>query len=571
MWCDHVITNLVGATYRELSAVKSCKGKALAQIYLHRQNQRFQRSDQWALLGYDNNSVVTELSTLQNLSLHPSASSNKILSKLCLADLENWRNLCSQGRQAIQLLGELLDSGELDEEGSELLDWVMMDYCRETGETNDCNRCLLCRATGKLVSITPNPAASEADNPNTDYNIQLSLHSFMYIERSQSIFMFCKECEVLLSYHSEQNLGVILQTTQQQPTTYGRELYLHLIAKVARALPMVYTGYFSNQRDIYNTFVACRQILLSHDMYTTTIAFPKVHLLNNPKACYFLNSQSFELNQLSHNENALIAINYLTDKGGDSQEMKFFVMHTARWNLVVDFGKAETLTAQTLIHKGGGSLPIPSADEQWATFPPELLQAFNDLGLADERRGIFQHIIKSEGKDLSAQPSPRLLSKSARFWLPQKHIISFLPEGFSMEVDSDAIRNISLPDGHKILHHRYDRDKDLTVFLAYATNPMCQEKQFYFIFTCRLCNYFIVDAIFLNGDAKEPFPFTNAVLFQLRSSLAIGEVTMVRQLLVQKFSPISSALKSLMSIIVTKYGDLGLNLKGVATYEDITR
>jgi len=98
---------------------------------------------------------------------------------------------------------------------------------------------------------------------------------------------------------------------------------------------------------------------------------------------------------------------------------------------------------------------------------------------------------------------------------------------------------------------------------------MCQEKQFYFIFTCRLCNYFIVDAIFLNGDAKEPFPFTNAILFELRSSLAIGEVTMVRQLLVQKFSPISSALKSLMSIIVTNYGDLGLNLKGVATYEDI--
>jgi len=64
-----------------------------------------------------------------------------------------------------------------------------------------------------------------------------------------------------------------------------------------------------------------------------------------------------------------------------------------------------------------------------------------------------------------------------------------------MEADSDAIRNIFLPNGHKILHHHHD--KDLTVFLAYATNPMCQEKQFYFIFTCKLCNNFFADAIFL--------------------------------------------------------------------------
>jgi len=237
-------------------------------------------------------------------------------------------------------------------------------------------------------------------------------------------------------------------------------------------------------------------------VYTTTIAFPKVHLLNNPKACYFFSSQSFELNQLSHNENALIAINYFTDKGRGSQETELFVVHTAGWNLVVDFGMAETLTAQTLIHKGGGSLPIPSADEQWATFPPELLQAFNDLKLADERRGLFRYILKSEGKELKAQPNPRLFSKSVRFWLPQEHFISFLPEGFFVEVDSDTIRNISLPDGHKILRHHHDHDKGLTIFLAYATTSMCQEKQFYFIFTCRLCNYFIADAIFLNGESK---------------------------------------------------------------------
>jgi len=321
--------------------------------------------------------------------------------------LENWRNLCSQGRQAIKLLGELLDSGELDEEGSELLDWVilMMDYCRETGETNDCNRCLLCHASGKLVYAVLNSAASEAENPTIDI---LSHHSFISIEGSQKIFMFCKECEVLLAHLINH---IDLNPTQQQAITYGRRFYLQLIAKVARALPMVYTGHFSNQRDIYNTFVACRQILLCHDTHATTIAFPKVHLLNDLEACYVFNSQCLELNQLSKDENSLtvIASNYSVDKGEHSQEIQFLVIHIARMSLVVDFGsgKAEngSLTAQSLIHKGGGIFPVLYADEQWETFPPELLQAFNDLGLADMRRSVFQCIINSEAKELSAQPS----------------------------------------------------------------------------------------------------------------------------------------------------------------------
>ena len=140
-----------------------------------------------------------------------------------------------------------------------------------------------------------------------------------------------------------------------------------------------------------------------------------------------------------------------------------------------------------------------------------------------------------------------------------------------MEVDSDTIRNISLPDGHKILRHHHDRDKGLTIFLAYATTSMCQEKQFYFIFTCRLCNYFIADAIFLNGDAKGPYLFPNAMLFPLSSSLAIAEVTMIRQLLTEKYSPLSCVTDCLSNIIVTKFGDIGINLKGVVIYEDIMR
>ena len=161
-----------------VSRVKSCKGKVLAQMYLRKQLHRLQRSDQWTLLEYDRGLEEAEAIILDNISCHPSAIDNRLLFQLCFIDLQNWTSLCSQGQQAIELLGEVLDSGELDEQGSELLDWVMMDYCRESGETNDCKRCLLCRNIGELVQFVPKfeieCLASESI---------LSLHSFMHIER----------------------------------------------------------------------------------------------------------------------------------------------------------------------------------------------------------------------------------------------------------------------------------------------------------------------------------------------------------------------------------------------------
>ena len=217
-----------------VSRVKLCKGKSLAKIYLHKQLQRLQRSDQWTMLGYDGNSELAG-----NLALkHPSAIDNELLHQLCFADLQNWKSLCSQGQQAIKLLGEVLDSGQLDEQGSELLDWVMMDYCRESGKSNKCRRCLLCRKVAKLVILVPKSTALEAESV-------LSLHSFMRFERSQTVFRFCKECELVLSIYgselilfrlSDEPVPVLLNATDcihGKPVTYGRVFYLHLIAKLA--------------------------------------------------------------------------------------------------------------------------------------------------------------------------------------------------------------------------------------------------------------------------------------------------------------------------------------------------
>ena len=573
LWCDHVL-DMATAGHPTVSKVKSCKGKALAQMYLHNQLQKLQqRNDQWTMMGYESNLERTELSILNSISHHSLAVDNELLTELCLADLQNWKNLCSQGQQAIKLLGEALDSGELDEQGSELLDWVMMDYCRESGETNVCKRCLLCRNIGELVLLVQKPAALEAKKLSSESI--LSLHAFTHFEQSANVFMFCKECELILSTHEYEHAPALLNATDGvycKPITYGRVAYLHFIAKLARKLPLAYTGYCSNWKDIYNTFVACRQILLSHDIDDGTMYFPKIYLFNNPNTWYVLMNSSLEFCSFSSSRHIIAMIPSKPSIGirENTDHVHFFMMHTEGCSIVVDLKSEKEeglkLSSQYLINPAGGSYPLPHVSERWEAFPQELIQAFHNLALADERRNVCQHILRLEGTDfLNIQQFSRL----TRLWLPPKrHSVSFLPDSFLFEADSGTIRNLTLPDGHKILLHSHNQDKNFTIFLAYATNSIRQKKQFYFIFTCKLHRYFIAAGMFLNSDAKGVVSSSNPVLFPMCFTLPVKEATIVYQLLFQKF-PLVALLNFLRQMLVNYYGSLGF--EAVSTYEDITR
>ena len=541
-------------------------------MYLHKQLQRLQSSDQWTLLGYDHSSEEAESLILNNIASHPLAIDNELLFQLCFADLQNWTSLCSQGQMAIKLLGEVLDSGELDEQGSELLDWVMMDYYRERGEANNCERCLLCRNIGELVLFAPNCTELGAESLTSESI--LSLHSFMHLERSQNVFMFCKECELVLSMYSDEHVQPTLDATNRtygKPVTYGKMFYLNLIAKLARKLPLAYTGYCSNWKDVYNAFVACRQILLSHDVYNSSIYFPKIYFFNICNSWCVFTSHSSELCSFSSSRHvtSMVTNNQSFGKDGNTNQFQFLVMHTEGCTIVMEFHSEKEeglkLPSQYLINPAGGSYPTLHVSEQWEAFPQEAIGTFHNLALVDERRNICQDILKSEGGDLSTLDAQQLFSRSTRFWIPKKLFLSFLPEGFSLEVEFDAIRNISLPAGHKILCHSHDRDNNLTIFLAYATDSICQKKQFYFIFTFKLHNYFIAAGMFLSGVAIELIPSSNPIIFPLGASLPVA---VLHQLFLKKFPP-SLLLNFLRLMLVKLCGSFGF--EAVSTYEDITR
>ena len=559
------------AVHPILSRVKSCKGKALAQIYLHKQLQRSQRNDQWTMMGCDGNSEKAEslfLKILKRLRSHPLVVDNIsfVVSSVSLT-YRDWKSLCSQGQLAIKLLGEVLDSGELDEQGSELLDWVMMDYYRESGKANDCKRCLLCRNIGELVQFVPKSIKLEEGESLASESI-LSLHSFMHLERSQDVFMFCKECEQVLSAYSDEHVQPILDATSRthgKPVTYERALYLHLISKLTRKLPLAYTGYCSNWKDIYNTFVACRQILLSHDIYNSTIYFPKIYLFHNPDTWYVFTNSSTNICSFSSSQNvtAMVASKQSFCKGDNTNQFQFLMMHTEGCTIVMEFYSEEEhiqLPTQYLINPAGGNYLSPHVSKRWEAFPQEAIQAFQNLALAEERKNVCKDIFRSEGSDFSS--AQQFFSRSIRFWIPQKLFLSFLPAGFSLVIDSDAIRSISLPDGHKILCHSHDRDNNLTVFLAYATDSIGQKKQFFTIFTCKLHNYFIAAGVLLSEGTTELIVPNSPLMFPMDD-----EVKWVYQLLFQKFPP--RLLDNLLRQMLVNYGNFGF--EAVSTYEDITR
>ena len=158
----------------------------------------------------------------------------------------------------------------------------------------------------------------------------------------------------------------------------------------------------------------------------------------------------------------MIANQQLYSKRRSANQFLFLMMHTECCTIVAEFHSEKEcvkLPSQYLIDPAGGSYPLPHVSEPWEAFPQELMQSFHNLVLADEK-SVCQHILRLEGTDSSNTLQP--FSRSTRCWVPKKFFISFLLEKFSLEVDSDTIRNIYLPDGHKILFNSYDHNKNLT-------------------------------------------------------------------------------------------------------------
>ena len=115
-----------------------------------------------------------------------------------------------KAKNAILQLGYSLDNGTLDDEGSMLLDFAMIDYAREVNALNKCNRCLLCRRWGKLCRshICPESVLKEIAKENFEEGEAFTVASMtgkpeIRTPGTETKWLLCGTCEQLLSQCGE--------------------------------------------------------------------------------------------------------------------------------------------------------------------------------------------------------------------------------------------------------------------------------------------------------------------------------------------------------------------------------
>ena len=208
--------------------------------------------------------------------------------------------------ETINLLGTTLDNLHLDNEGSQLLDWAMMDCIRETNKLNQCKRCLLCRQCSKSLCkshifpkfILKNAPLTEADNPpstpndeSEGHNIDSSNKTVAAIESTAAgiqesskkvnikpflfgldkhqmksagecwLWMCCKKCEEIMTQNAENHFSRLFPTSGE--IEYSSWLFSYCCTILFRSLSCVKFPRTLNDEEVYSSFLFCRMHLLS--------------------------------------------------------------------------------------------------------------------------------------------------------------------------------------------------------------------------------------------------------------------------------------------------------------------
>lgn len=209
-------------------------------------------------------------------------------------------------KETINLLGTAFDNLFLDNEGSQLLDWAMMDCIRETNKLNQCDRCLLCRQYGKGLCkshifpkfILKNAPLSQVESPPSSpvdqsegYNMgsskkmpattegtvseiernseKANIKPFLFgLDKHQMksagecwLWMCCKKCEERMSQNAENYFSKQFPTNGR--VEYSSWLFSYCCTILFRSLSCVKFPRTVNDEEVYKSFLFCRMHLLS--------------------------------------------------------------------------------------------------------------------------------------------------------------------------------------------------------------------------------------------------------------------------------------------------------------------
>ena len=172
--------------------------------------------------------------------------------------------LCGM-REAISLLGNALDQNILDEEGSKLLDWAMIDCLSINDQLHSCNRCLLCRCKGSLKKshIWPKFVLKDLEELPEDKEYVFGTDKQKLKSSGGCIYrMLCERCEELLSQNGENDFKKGFPASGE--ITYSTWLYNFCCGLIFRCLCLtVWFPMHFNDDEVYRVLLFCRKQLLS--------------------------------------------------------------------------------------------------------------------------------------------------------------------------------------------------------------------------------------------------------------------------------------------------------------------
>ena len=199
---------------------------------------------------------------------------------------------CMMG--SINLLGTALDNLYVDIEGSQLLDWAMMDCIREANKLNKCYRCLLCRQYctnlckshifPKFIlknahSENPNGGESEEQSEGSSKGMlrtsttetpnKSNVKPFLFgLNKHQMksagdcwLWMCCKKCEGIMTQNAENYFSRLFPPNGE--IEYSSWLFNYCCTILFRTLSCVKFPRTLNDEEVYNSFLYCRMHLLS--------------------------------------------------------------------------------------------------------------------------------------------------------------------------------------------------------------------------------------------------------------------------------------------------------------------
>lgn len=419
----------------------------------------------------------------------------------------------NSAKAAVKDLRFALEKGQLDEEGSYLMDIAMLHFVMIKHQLRDCDCCLLCRRRGvklKESHICPKFLLKYTKEFYPSYG-----RFAAYTPKTATYAMLCGRCEQVLSQNGEdqfqKDIIPLLSSTNDKVQTvmYNSTLYSFCLGIVFRFfMHYPFTTYY-NASEIYSLFVTCRHHLLSLPVkYSETEVPPpvatampmtpvKVFLVPSPLKLHIENAQ---VRILANTMTCQYGAAYLNAPLSTEPETKgnvchALVVHLFSFNIVVPFSPAQggDLDENCCINPEGGEYQVLPDNKRWEILPSGLLQVLVSFARLYENN--CQKIIsgmkttKKDSKKADAFITTFISIKNMAaleqpidtnsLWLlpPQEKKlitmflskpivpanIKMLPHGFNIRTSPPQV---ILKEGYKLLYHKHNEQENVTYFFA---------------------------------------------------------------------------------------------------------